>query len=236
MARTTAISLALIGLLLAVPVFAEPAATVTHLAGVLASGGDGKERRVLNVGSKVESGAILVTAPKTYARLKFADGGEITLKPESEFRIDNFSYDAQKPEKDSALFSLLKGGLRTITGLIGKRERVSYRMSTVIATIGIRGTMYDLQLCEGSSCGQAPAGFYAGVADGGIVLTSASGAALDVGAGQYAYVSAPEAPPVLLPVPPPLPAYDPPVSVLSPVARTGEADLQGGGGLDCQVR
>ncbi len=51
-------------------------------------------------------------------------------------------------ENNSALFSLLKGGLRTFTGLIGKLSPQRYQMRTAVATIGIRGTGYDL-LCTG---------------------------------------------------------------------------------------
>ena len=141
----TAISLSLAALLFAASAAAAPAATVTHLSGVLATSGAG-ESRVLCIGSKVEVGETLSTASKTYARLKFDDGGEITLRPESEFRIESFHYDAKKPEKDSAIFRLLKGGLRTITGLVGKRDRTSYKVHTVIATIGIRGTEYTAAL------------------------------------------------------------------------------------------
>ena len=50
--------------------------------------------------------------------------------------------------KPSALFSLLRGGLRTVTGLIGKLTPDRYRMRTRVATIGIRGTGYDA-MCTG---------------------------------------------------------------------------------------
>ncbi|MDX1434446.1 MAG: FecR domain-containing protein, partial [Gammaproteobacteria bacterium] len=41
-----------------------------------------------------------------------------------------------------SFFSLLKGGLRTITGAIGKLNRKAYQIRTPVATIGIRGTEY----------------------------------------------------------------------------------------------
>ena len=51
--------------------------------------------------------------------IKFVDNGEITLRPNTQFKIENFSYvKLPKPESDSAIFTLFKGGLRSITGLL----------------------------------------------------------------------------------------------------------------------
>lgn len=49
-----------------------------------------------------------------------------------------------------AFFRLVKGGFRSVSGLIGKLNREDYRVSTPVATIGIRGTSYSARLCEGS--------------------------------------------------------------------------------------
>lgn len=49
-----------------------------------------------------------------------------------------------------AFFRLVKGGFRSVSGLIGKFNRDDYRVSTPVATIGIRGTRYSARLCEGA--------------------------------------------------------------------------------------
>ncbi len=49
-----------------------------------------------------------------------------------------------------AFFRLVKGGFRSVSGLIGKLNREDYRVSTPVATIGIRGTVYSARLCEGA--------------------------------------------------------------------------------------
>lgn len=51
-----------------------------------------------------------------------------------------------------AFFRLVKGGFRTVSGLIGKVNQGDYRVSTPVATIGIRGTSYSARLCQGD-CG-----------------------------------------------------------------------------------
>ena len=104
--------------------------------------------RELRSGDAIYEGDTLVTAERGYAILVFRDRSRVSLQANTEFRVDELKYDEQKKEQHSALFSLLKGGLRTVTGLIGKFSPQKYRMRTAVATIGIRGTGYDL-LCTG---------------------------------------------------------------------------------------
>jgi hypothetical protein len=122
---------------------AEMAGTVTHLSGpLLAKKADGTSM-VLSQKSIVESGDLLVTEKDTYARIKFTDNSEITLKPNTQIKIDAYLFDRAKPEADSAVFNLIKGGLRALTGLVGKRgNQDSYQLKAPSATIGIRGTDY----------------------------------------------------------------------------------------------
>ena len=124
--------------------------TVTDISGpMLARRLDGTIK-ALTAQSAVEQGDTLVTEKGTYARIKFIDNGEITLRPNTQFKIENFSYEAAKPESDSAFFSLLKGGLRSITGLLGKRNKEKFGLSTPTATIGIRGTTFIAEYIEPS--------------------------------------------------------------------------------------
>lgn len=100
----------------------------------------GKQRR-LTGGAPVNEGDTIVTR-RGRAQIRFTDGARTSLLPESEFRVDRYSYEAQKAEESTGFFSLLKGGLRTITGAIGRTRRDGYRVTTPTATIGIRGTEY----------------------------------------------------------------------------------------------
>jgi len=121
---------------------AQVAGTVTQLSGpLLDKKGDGTVK-ILSLKSEVESGDTLVTEKNTYALVKFIDNSEITLKPGTTFKIENFAFDEGKPGGDSAAFNLVKGGLRSVTGLLGKRNREKFEMKTPSATIGIRGTTF----------------------------------------------------------------------------------------------
>lgn len=234
--NSTAISLVVILALLlctAAMVFAGVVAgTVTHMSGPLAAQKANGKIKSLAVNSPVEEGDLLVAEKRTYARIKFTDGSEVTLKPGSQFRVDRYSYDQGKPKEDAAVYNLVKGGLRTITGQVGKRgDKDSYRMKTPTATIGVRGTVYDVHFCQGDSCGAVQPGLYLAVAGGSVVITNDAGkqTTLQVSAGQFVFVKDATTSPVVLPRDPRIP-FAPPPSVTS--RRGGDPKKTEG----CEVR
>jgi hypothetical protein len=177
---------------------AVTAGTVTYLSGPLFARKADGSIKTLAKNSVVEQGDTLITEKRTYARIKFNDDSEVTLRPESQFKIEDFSYDQAKPEKDKAVYELVKGGLRALTGHIGKRgDPGSYKMKTPPAVIGIRGTIYEVKICDGN-CGKLPDGIYFFVLEGNITVSNASGFQTG-GVGQYAYAKNINLAPVLLP-------------------------------------
>ncbi len=153
---------------------ADVVGTVANLSGpLLAKKADGSVK-ILAQKSAVEQGDTLVSEKNTYARIRFIDNSEITLRPETQLKIDNFSYEADKPEKDSALFSLVKGGLRSVTGLLGKRNHDRFGMHTPTATIGIRGTIFIAEYIPSSDTAVAQFGAASVAALGPGSTTSAS--------------------------------------------------------------
>ncbi len=105
-------------------------------------------------GASFETGDTISTGRASSARLVFADGGEIMLRPDSQLRIERYGYQVETPQADNAFFRLLKGGMRAVTGLIGKRgNRDAYRVGALTATIGVRGTDYTTRIC-GDDCAE----------------------------------------------------------------------------------
>jgi hypothetical protein len=145
---------------------AQVIGVVTHLSGPLLDRKADGSVKVLGLKSEVENGDTLVSEKNTYAQIRFVDNHEITLKPGTTFRIENFHYDAARPDADSAAFSLVKGGLRSITGLLGKRNKERFSLKTPSATIGIRGTTFvatyvppsEMRVSNGSSLGAVEVG------------------------------------------------------------------------------
>lgn len=129
------------------------AGKVGYMSGTLvAQRGDGTVK-VLATKSDVLAGDMLITAKDSYAQIQMNDGSKMTLRPNSNLRIEAFSFVKEAPQTDNAVFRLLKGGFRTVTGLIGKRGNPdAYRLNTSTATIGIRGTDFSSRLCASKDC------------------------------------------------------------------------------------
>nr|WP_083830927.1 FecR family protein [Herbaspirillum lusitanum] len=132
------------------PGYAQVVGTVTHLSGILTvKHADGKTA-VMAVKSEIQQGDTLITEANTYTRVKFLDNGEIVLRPGSQVVVKNYLYDAEKPAQDNVAISLVKGGLRAVTGLVGKRNHDAVSFDTPTATIGIRGTHFGALFCQNS--------------------------------------------------------------------------------------
>jgi hypothetical protein len=121
---------------------AQVAGTVVQLSGPLLAKKASGAVKILSLKSEVESGDTLVTEKNTYAMVKFIDNMEITLKPGTQFTVENYAFDNAKPDGDNASFNLLKGGMRSVSGLLGKRNKEKFALKTPAATIGIRGTTF----------------------------------------------------------------------------------------------
>jgi hypothetical protein len=208
--------------------------TVINLSGPLfAKRADGTSR-VLSRNSIIEEGDIVITEKGTYGRIKFTDNSEMTLRPYTQIRISNYKFNETKPQEDSAVYDLAKGGLRAVTGLVGKRgNKDSYKVNTLTGTIGIRGTTYDAALCT-NNCGSLAPGLYVQVLDGAIHVTNGGGSQ-NFTAGQFGFTPGFQQPPVILPQNPGI-QFTPPPS-FSSTTGSGKGTAGGSpGNVDCQVR
>jgi hypothetical protein len=152
--------------------------------------------RILSQKSQISSGDTVNTEQDSYAQIKFSDGGQLTLKPNTAVKIENFKFAEEKPADDSFLYSLVKGGLRAVTGIVGKRSRDKYQLGTATATIGIRGTTLSADDCvsnRGGDCQRLDAAVYIGVADGEVVVRNGQGE-LGLNAGQFGMISSNQRP------------------------------------------
>lgn len=77
-------------------------------------------------------------------QLSFTDGGKVSLQPQTVYKINQYAFSGKEDGSEYAITELIKGGLRTITGLIGHKHRERYQLHTPVATIGIRGTEFSV--------------------------------------------------------------------------------------------
>ena len=111
---------------------------------------DGVRRNVVQ-GGPVYPGEILETSSNGHAVLVFRDNTKVTVQPRTQFRVENFVYNRESPEDGSMVFNLLRGGMRVLTGLLGRSRPQAVRMTTPTATVGIRGTGLDI-ISDPDSC------------------------------------------------------------------------------------
>jgi len=137
-------------------------------------------RHLLGKGSEINAGDSISTAAGARAQLQFSDGGFISLQPGTLFRVDEYNYQNETDGKERGFFSLLKGGFRAVTGFIGHLHKNSYQVTTAQATLGIRGTGYNMALRDD--------GLFVNVGEGAVSLSNKAGL-LVVSAGNAAYVA-----------------------------------------------
>jgi Uncharacterized protein conserved in bacteria len=109
-------------------------------------------------GMPVDARDRVLTGPNGMAQLTMVDKARLSLRPQTTFVIEQYP---DSPEStDGAVLSLVKGTLRTFTGLISSANRDKFTMKTRVATVGIRGSGNILYACEDAECDAsvAPAG------------------------------------------------------------------------------
>jgi len=163
-----------------------PAARVEFAAGNPTAQGPSGTVRALAKGAEIGSGDMVDTKDGR-VQLRFVDGAYVSLQPQSQFRIDDFRFNGQQDGSERGFFSLLKGGLRTITGLVGRNNKNNYQVTTTVATIGIRGTEYTIQYGKSIT----------GSVGGGEINVCNAGGCLNVVNGESYYVASPDVKPQL---------------------------------------
>jgi hypothetical protein len=213
--------------------------SVAQLSGTLSVQKPDGSVRILSQKSEIKSGDTINTQKDSYAQIKFSDGGTITLKPNTSVKIEQFQFQQTEPEKDSFLFGLVKGGLRAVTGLVGKRgNKDAYQLGTATATIGIRGTSYGADDCLTSPCAKPNSNenlegaVYVSVSDGEIVATNNAGSQSFL-AGQYGAMADRNSRPRFLSTDPGL-QFTPPATFIQSI-MTGSA-VNAGKSNECVVR
>lgn len=128
-------------------------------------------------GDAVGEGDTVISASAASAQIKMQDGGFVAMRPDTKLKFDQFVFSGKQDGNEKSFFSLLKGGFRAVTGLIGQVNKQNYRITTPSATIGIRGTDHETFLVvPGSSMAQiAPTGAYSKVNVGETSLTTNKG-------------------------------------------------------------
>lgn len=130
----------------------------------------------LKKGGVVQSGDTIITGVTSNAQVRMTDGAIIAIRPESEFKINQYSFNGRADGTEKASLSLVKGGVRAVTGVIGRENKDNLKVDAVVATIGIRGTGFNIVYCQGGCVNSdrsiAKNGLYANVFEGKVVVAN----------------------------------------------------------------
>ncbi|HUP29942.1 MAG TPA: FecR domain-containing protein [Usitatibacter sp.] len=124
---------------------------------------DGRQLAPLR-GTPVDAGDRITTGPNGMVQLTMVDQARLSLRPSTQFVIEQYSDRAG----DGVVLSLIKGTLRTFTGLLAAGNRDKFVMKTRVATVGIRGSGNILYACEAEECDASVV--QGGRAEGGIAV------------------------------------------------------------------
>jgi hypothetical protein len=140
---------------------ANPIGQVEYVRGAGLAQLPGQAPRVLGKGLALAEGDRLTTAEGATAIVALQDGTRMTVRPNSEMLVQQYRYQPNASD-NSMLLSLVRGGLRTLTGLLTKNAPGAAKVQTATATVGIRGTDFDMRLCNADCAAES-----AKVQDGG---------------------------------------------------------------------
>jgi hypothetical protein len=101
----------------------------------------------INVGDGVLRDEIVRTGLASAARLVMADSTNLSLGPNATIKLDRTVFDDEHSYRDIAI-RLTSGAFRFVTG---HSEKTAYRITTPLATIGVRGTILDILSLRGKT-------------------------------------------------------------------------------------
>lgn len=147
--------------------------------GAALQGVDGSSK-VLTKGMEVNQGDTILTGDGR-AQVRFTDGGYFSFQPNTEFKVEEYNFNGKQDGSEKGFFKLLRGGLRAVTGFVGRENRPAYRLGTPVATIGIRGTYYLAEFQQKLKAHVGQGSIYIFNEQGDIILFSGQSADVEAG-------------------------------------------------------
>ena len=168
----------------AAPATRNPAGVIALAEGDARIAPGGNSPRAAKAGDVVSEGDLLITGKNGEIHVKMQDTAFLVVRPNTRMQVSE--YVADGGDSDKGVLSLLAGGVRAISGWIGKYNSRAYVLKTPTATIGIRGTDHETRyIPEGSDEGDA--GTYDRVYAGQTSIDTADGQSTTLSPNQAGY-------------------------------------------------
>jgi hypothetical protein len=131
-------------------------------------------------GDAVFEGDVIRSAAGSHAQFVMTDEALVAVRAETSVKFTKYMYAGREDGTERAVIELLKGGLRSVTGAIGRHNKENYQLKNEMHVIGIRGTDHETFTTD--------SGTFSRVTVGGTWLQG-SGGRIDVAPGQVAFAS-----------------------------------------------
>lgn len=128
----------------AAPSFAEDVGRASALRVAANQQPPGGTAGALSIGATILRNAVLSTPAKAALEVTFADASKLTMGPDSEVVVDEFTYRGPGGGGSQAV-NFGKGVFRFVSGGVPKEN---VKLNSRIATIGIRGTTVRTKMTE----------------------------------------------------------------------------------------
>lgn len=168
--------------------------------------------RAARKGEPLNEGDTIVTGQGGAAQIKMADGGFISVRANTKMKVDSYTYTGKQDGSEKSFFSLMAGGFRALTGLIGKLNKDNYKITTPSATIGIRGTDHEPMVVLPGQKALGEPGTYDKVNSGASFIATAKGV-INIAPNQAGFAPGANVAPVILSRIPAFYKESPPVPV-----------------------
>jgi hypothetical protein len=107
----------------------------------------GSSTSQINVGDGLLRDEVVRTGLDSATRLVMADSTNLSLGPSATIKLDRTVFDDEHHYRDIAI-RMTSGAFRFVTG---NSEKAAYKITTPLATIGVRGTILDVLSQRGKS-------------------------------------------------------------------------------------
>jgi hypothetical protein len=107
----------------------------------------GGATRPLVPGGDIFAREVVRTGEQSTAQLLFLDETSLSIGPQSEVTLDRFVYDPNRGA-GNVVINATRGAFRFVSG---SQQPTSYQIRTPVATIGVRGTIFDLYITQNAA-------------------------------------------------------------------------------------
>lgn len=164
----------------------ETVGQVVAVDGMMRAQNGSQDERILMPGEDVYLGDALVTEAAGRGQIQFTDGTLLLLIPGTRYVIEAYSNGWGRSRYGA---KLVKGGVRVSTGVIGTKNPENFEINTPNATIGVRGTVLEARMADGT--------LYTGPSSGSLQVKNRRGK-INLGTEEFASVSSMETAPEAL--------------------------------------